>query len=408
MIARSACGLTIRLVILLAISAIGLSARCAEAKDSVIPGAGDDGFISCSILAVSPGAEIYQVFGHALVRMECPSEGLDFVFTFESNGDRSVWHNFLYGSEGMVVAVETDRFLRDIAEEGRGVTSYFLNLSPRQKQELWRELDGLIAMPPVVFDIRQANCMAKVLWAIQAAVSPDSIGMVASNLRDIDNAAMMDHVIGENRPWAALAYKIGTGAGCDDVDSWMTRTTPVLFPEIYGELRITSPDGESRPLVAGKPVSLLEQRSDFSFAGVRPVAAAELFALFVALLCVVDMAGCCRMAVVIADGILLVLQTAAAVVLMFLALAPHGIGAGWNWYLLVFNPLPFALWLILRRSEWMGKVYVFYAVWLFAFAVVAPILTSEVDATGVIVVSALAMRCAVKFVMFLRGRGCGR
>lgn len=403
---KPVCGMAARVIALVIMWVFGLRALSIESNDSVIPGAGDDGFISCSLLTVSPGAEIYQPFGHALIRMECPSAGLDFVLTFETDGDRSVAENFFSGSEGMVVAVETERFLRDIAAEKRGVASFRLNLSPSQKQQLWRELDGLIARPAVNFNLRQQNCMSEMLSALGRAIYPDTIDIGAPELRLIDNAAMMDYMMAEHRPWAALLYKIGTGAQCDDVDSWVTRTTPALFDEIYRDARIVSAGGVSRPLIAGDREVLLEAASDFGGSSVHPQTAAWIFALLVALLCVADLTGRWPRAVRVADGILLALQTAAALALMVLALSPYGIGHGWNWYLIVFNPLPALLWIILRRRERIDPLYLCYALVLVLFVAVVPQLTSEVDMTGIIVVSALAVRCGVKYWKFAGSSSC--
>lgn len=401
---KSHCGMLSRLISFLLMSLIGLPAMCIESNDSVIPGAGDDGFISCSLLTVSPGAEIYQPFGHALIRMECPSAGLDFVFTFETDGDRSVWENFFYGSQGMVVAVESDRFLRDIAGEMRGVAAFRLNLSPSQKQKLWQELDALIARPAVNFNLRQQNCMSEMLAAVNTAIYPDTIDIGSPQLQRINNAAMMDHMMAERRPWAALAYKIGTGAQCDYVDTWLTRTTPALFDEIYRDARIVSPDGRTRPLVAGSRKILIEPVSDFGDTSVHPQTAAWIFACLVLLLCVIDFSGRCRVSVRVADGTLLALQTVAASILMLLALSPYGIGHGWNWYLIVFNPFPALLWIVLRGNKHQGPLYLCYSIVLVAFVIIVPTLTSEVDTTGIIVVSALALRCAVKYALSISGR----
>lgn len=393
-------GMAARVIALLIMSVLGLPAMSIESNDSVIPASGDDGFISCSLLTVSPGAAIYQPFGHALIRMECPSAGLDYVFTFETDGERTVLENFFYGSEGMVVAVETERFLRDIAVEKRGVASLKLNLSPSQKQNLWRVLDELIARPAVNFNLRQQNCMSEMVSAVLTAIYPDTIDMGSPELQRMDNAAMMDYMMAEHRPWGALVYKIGTGAQCDDVDSWLTRTTPALFDEIYRDARIVSPGGVSRPLVVGDREVLLEAGADFEDSSVHPLSAAWIFALLVGLLCVADLSGRWPRAVRVADGIVLALQTAAALALLVLALSPYGIGHGWNWYLIVFNPLPALLWIILRRRCGTGIVYLCYALVLVAFVLVVPMLTSEVEQTGIIVVSALAVRCGVKYGKF--------
>ena len=40
-------------------------------------------FVTASLLVAEPLHALYSVFGHATLRMECPTHNLDYVFTFE-------------------------------------------------------------------------------------------------------------------------------------------------------------------------------------------------------------------------------------------------------------------------------------------------------------------------------------
>lgn len=91
-------------------------------------------FVTASLMVISPGNEIYSVFGHCVLHMQCPSKHLDYVYTFETEPN---YLKFFAGkSKACFVAVPTHEFLQQYKAEGRGVTEYELNLTPHEKQEL--------------------------------------------------------------------------------------------------------------------------------------------------------------------------------------------------------------------------------------------------------------------------------
>ena len=53
--------------------------------DSINALAADPDFIKVSLLIVEPGNQVYSQYGHAALRMECPSNNMDFCFSFEMN-----------------------------------------------------------------------------------------------------------------------------------------------------------------------------------------------------------------------------------------------------------------------------------------------------------------------------------
>ncbi len=368
----------------------------ARAEGKLPDDVGDD-FVVASLLVVSPGPAVYQVFGHAALRMQCPSAGLDNVFSFETDLAGGVLGQFIGGASGRFRVIPAQEYIKSFAAEGRGVTAYRLDLTLPQKRKLWKMLDNAaFSNGERAFNMRKVHCLSMCFVQMEQALAPDTIDAGVPELQALNNAAMMDCVMEADRPWAALAYKIGTGSECDDVDYWRTRTTPLLFSRTFQDACIVSPDGLSRPLVVALPEQLVAPADDFAFRGLPPLAVAALFLLCIVALCVADFSGKCRMVVCVADGSLLALQTVLSFVLMLVTFSPHGIGGAWNWYLIVFNPLPLLLWLVLHGRPAMKRVYGIYAVVLVAFAAIAPVVTSEVCLAGSLVAVAMAIRCAAK------------
>ena len=102
-------------------------------------------FVTVSLLVTTPTDNIYSVFGHATLRMECPIHQLDYVFTFESDTDVGTFMTGVAGKAiARYVAVPTQEFLSQVKKEGRGSTQYELALTLHEKQDLWRWCQPLL------------------------------------------------------------------------------------------------------------------------------------------------------------------------------------------------------------------------------------------------------------------------
>ena len=82
------------------------SAMMAEdslAVDSVSPDSEE--FVTASLLISAPLKALYSVFGHATLRMECPTHQLDCIYTFESEANMGT---FMTGVAGKAKAKYAD------------------------------------------------------------------------------------------------------------------------------------------------------------------------------------------------------------------------------------------------------------------------------------------------------------
>lgn len=134
----------------------------ANAIDSM---AASDDFVTASLVIMAPHRALISVFGHASLRLECPSQHLDFIYTWESDSKKGVFSTIVEGkSKAFYVAVPTDSFLIPLREIGREVRQYRLNLTPKEKQELWRYLDEeLLAGDHHHFNLFTANCQTALI-----------------------------------------------------------------------------------------------------------------------------------------------------------------------------------------------------------------------------------------------------
>ncbi len=93
----------------------------------------DDGLpvdIKASLIYVSPGYTAYTAYGHCAIRMQCPSQRLDYCFTYGLDDSSQSYVSFFSGKgKGRFSTFYTHDYLREYKENNRQVSEYELNLS---------------------------------------------------------------------------------------------------------------------------------------------------------------------------------------------------------------------------------------------------------------------------------------
>jgi hypothetical protein len=93
-------------------------------------------------VVVESGQTSTTQFGHAAIRMVCPSAGLDYCFTTKTPEITSEIYSMLSGQQRMGLVPEpTAQFRQDYVSQGRGITEYKLRLTPQEARQLWQALD---------------------------------------------------------------------------------------------------------------------------------------------------------------------------------------------------------------------------------------------------------------------------
>lgn len=299
-----------------------------------VPEAPDDNFVIASVMIAGPGDELYSRLGHAFLRMQCPSHGMDFCFTYESEDAARKVASFLSGNLKMgMQGIRTDEFLQHYRDEGRSVEQYDLQLPVAVKQNMWRILDGLVDEGMYLpYDYMERGCAYSVFNVIRESLGdsrmefgswPEDFTMTR---REIVCSRLDDS------PWTRLFLNIITNGPIDDDVAFTEKT---ITPEMLVKaLENATLDGHP-VLAAGRPV--------FEATHV-PDGAHWLSPMALAVVLLVLTVVCMVMGKQWMLYPMLSLQTFLGLFVCYLLFFSSLCATEWSWLVIPFNPLPLFLW----------------------------------------------------------------
>lgn len=336
-------------------------------------------FVTASLLLASPGEKVYQIFGHAAIRMQCPAHGLDNVFTYEVDilGDGFASY-FFNRASARLAAVPAADYIDTYRREGRSVMMLRLNLTPVEKQELWRWLDMMaFEAPENTFNQRRRNCLSVAMERIGKAVSPARIVPPALSLAKTNGEILYDAGEGASE-WHRIGYRLVPGADADVCDRMLMLPSHTITD--HAGWTIVGSDGSVRPLFVGRPVMLTAPAMPLRHSPVTPLAVAIAAGVLSVALSVASrfrrFVGAGRVFAVTVMAVL----AAGWVALVFIAAVPNTVTAPWNWFMVVFNPLPLIGWATLRRKPFFPLAATVYGAVQIAFGAFSPLFTSQANA----------------------------
>ena len=214
--------------------------------------------------------------------MQCPSKDLDYVYTFETEPN---YLKFFAGkSKACFVAVPTQEFLQQYKAEGRGVTEYELNLTPHEKQELWRALDEDMEEGPTRrFTMLKSNCVSMSLFMVEQVLEKRYIDFSPNNwLLRMGNARVL-HSCLRHSPWADFIFFTFLGSEADKCWTVEELLSPATVGPCLQSDHIVSTEGHQRwTVICGKPHLLSKTRPMIARSWCTP----NVFALLLLLLIV--------------------------------------------------------------------------------------------------------------------------
>ena len=219
--------------------------------DSIDRAAQDEDFVRASLLVIGPGDNVVTCFGHAAIRMQCPTHQLDYCFTFEMKLAEGEHTKFLTGqAKAGFMAAPTGVFMEQYKRQGRGITEYDLNLTPKQEQTLWRNLDREIAQEARwSYDFITVNCGSMCVWIIQQSLLDEHIEyQQLPTVLQGTYSDVMDYV-GEDAPWLNLYFHVRYFSRRNDTGALADKMAPTLLAEAWQHALLTSPTGGSRPVI---------------------------------------------------------------------------------------------------------------------------------------------------------------
>lgn len=357
-----------------------------------------DEFVTASLLISAPLKALYSVFGHATLRMECPTHQLDCIYTFESDANIGTFMTGVAGkAKARYVAVSTDTFLRDSRIQGREVRQYRLNLTPKEKQELWRLLDGeLMAGAHRNFNLLFTNCLTTSILDVQRCLIGERFEWgpkrYPQNLKDGD---LFRHAV-RHSPWAEFLFVTFGGTAYDRFSVQEYRLTPETIIPMLREARIINEEtGESRFVVTDPGVVLVEDGGKDK--GI-PVSPTMVFGALLVLALVITalewLAGCRRLAKVF-DLLLFTAQALVSALMLYITFFSEIFVSVWNWYLIAFLPLPLLIWLCFH-GKMAARCWLGYSIILVLFIAATPLL-GVLDFPHQLITATILVRCLSRY-----------
>lgn len=368
----------------------------AEKEYEILPDSSN--FVIASLLTITPADNIYSSMGHSSIRMQCPSESLDYCFSLEMAALPGDYVRFFSGQmKAAVVAIPTEEFLQAYREEGRGITQRELNLTLHEKQQLWRMLDEEVVKPPhLTFNFLNTNCVMMTMLMIEHCLINEQMdfGQLPSALQ-LNNGDLIRHHSADT-PWAQFLYITLSGAACDGHEAMEYRLSPKMIVEVLDNATIRGDSTTARPAFLGKPRQVLQATTQPHPFPITPIMLFGTILLLTLILTIAEHFGHCLRAVRILDILLYAFQVFSGILLLYTSYVANLFGSHWNWYLIPTCLIPIILWLTCRKNSWHRYLYIVYTAILVLFILATP-LSSQLDLPHQLITATFATRTLANF-----------
>ncbi len=272
--------------------------------------------------------------GHAFLRMQCPTFGLDYCFSYEGENVNDNLYRYLSGQTKMgMFAIPTSEYLEDYRKWNRSVYEYRLALPPEAEQRLWEIMDNHLTKGIVLRqDLNKYGCAITVVRYVKKALEDTPIVYA----HDEEMERMTRREIGyrslENHPWLRLMSMVMTDNKADKnipIDEKLI--VPADLASVWQQATVQGEPFATYigDIVEGAPL-------DDSKPWFTPLLAALLILLITI--------GFAFTKYPYWDWLLLGAQALYGCVLIFLWMVMREFGGSAYILMVLFNPLPLILW----------------------------------------------------------------
>lgn len=295
-----------------------------------------DDFVLVSLCVADPTTysdDALGTSGHAFLRLQCPTFGLDYCFSYEGERVNDNLYRYISGKTKMgMFGVHTDEYIADYRKWNRSVHEYALALPPEAEQRLWEIMDNHTTSGLVLrHDLNKYGCAITVVKYVKKALAGTSIVYADSELdhmtrREIGYRSLANH------PWLRLISMVFTDNRADKnlpIDEKLI--IPADLAMVWQQATV-----ENKPLatyvgdlVEGAPLD-----------DGRPWCTPMLIAIIILLITI----GSAFIKYPYWDWFLLGVQAISGIVLIILWLVMKEFGGAAYIMMALFNPLPLICW----------------------------------------------------------------
>lgn len=204
------------------------------------------------------------ITGHAFLRLQCPTFGLDYCFSYESEKIKGQLWDYITGKLKMgMFGIHTEEYIQDYQIWQRAVHEYRINMPPDAEQRLWEQMDNhMLNEKDMQMNLVKFGCTNTILRYVEKALSPTQIEYhwpekyLSKSAWDITE----EHL--GNYPWTLLGLRLISGR---EIAQMTTPKQKVLFPpdllEVWSSATINGEPMlsyvgdlvEAEPVVAERP-----------------------------------------------------------------------------------------------------------------------------------------------------------
>ena len=139
-----------------------------------------DDFVTVSLCIADPtdqSQDYLGITGHAFLRLQCPTFGLDYCFSYESEKIKGQLWDYITGKLKMgMFALPTAEYVKDYRVWKRAVHEYHINMPPDAEQRLWEQMDNhMMSERDMQMDLIKFGCTNTILRYVERALLPDKI-----------------------------------------------------------------------------------------------------------------------------------------------------------------------------------------------------------------------------------------
>ena len=313
-------------------------------------------FVIASLLVADPGTVMYSVLGHACLRLQCPVFGMDYCFSYESEGVQNRVLDFLAGKLMMgLFAIPVEDYCAQYREEGRGVYEYKLNLPIEVKRELWRVLDEHVAEGVrLPYDYFHRGCAITIVDFVKEALGEM---MIAYDDSLYEHTPTGRDLVKTNTTHALWVRFVACFLAGNEVDEPLVGEKQLIIPtDLVHAWQQAKVNG--KPLLASEPNILVDGEPKVNDGWFTPM----VLSILLLVLAIANLFW----GKPYFDWLMLAAQTLVGCGMTYLICFSDLCCTGWNWLIIPFNPLPLIFWH--WRKHWALPYAGVLAMWCFAMA----------------------------------------
>ena len=210
--------------------------------------------VRVSLLTVSPGTKVYELYGHTAIRVKevTPGRFSDWVFnygTFSFEQENFVWRFVKGETDYELGVVPYALFYDNYVQEARGIHELVLNLTPEESRRLVDALSHNLLPENATYryNFFYDNCTTRAVDMIEKAIDGKIVWPETDSNRTLRNIV---EEYADVYPWLRLGQNLLLGAEADEPAGRDAQGFAPLYAEGFVEkAKIVAPDGKTRYLV---------------------------------------------------------------------------------------------------------------------------------------------------------------